>query len=104
MQEEIKTIKEGVGVVAEIIKIAGNDPQVKEATKNLGQTAITITKTINNALMPLAAVNFAFDKTRTDFSGVFQRNLLDRTNLSRGPVSRAATLQSILPTRTAASH
>lgn len=52
---------------------------MKEAAKNLGQTAVTITKTINTALLPLAAVNFAFDKAREYFSGEFQKDLLDRT-------------------------
>lgn len=79
MQEEAKTVREGVGVIADLIKIAGDDPQVKEAAKNLGQTAVTITKTINTALLPLAAVNFAFDRARQYFSGGFQRDLLDRT-------------------------
>lgn len=79
MQEEVKTVREGLGVVADLIKIAGDDPQVREAAKNLGQTAVTITKTINTALLPLAAVNFAFDKARTYFSGRFQQDLLDRT-------------------------
>lgn len=79
MQEEAKTVREGVGVIADLIKIAGDDPQVKEAAKNLGQTAVTITRTINTALLPLAAVNFAFDRARQYFSGGFQRDLLDRT-------------------------
>jgi hypothetical protein len=79
MQDETKAIREGIGAVADLIKIAGDDPQVREAAKNLGQTAVTITKTINTALLPLAAVNFAFDKARAYFSGRFQRDLLDRT-------------------------
>jgi hypothetical protein len=79
MQEEIKAAREGVGIVGDLIKLAGEDPQVREAAKNLGQTAVTITKTINTALLPLAAVNFAFDKAREYFSGRFQKDLLDRT-------------------------
>ena len=79
MQEEMKTAREGVGVLADLIKVAGDDPQVREAAKNLGQTAVTITKTINTALLPLAAVNFAFEKARLYFSGKFQQDLLDRT-------------------------
>ena len=74
----IKTAKEGVSVVTEIIKAAGDDPKVKEAAGNLGQTAVTLTKTINNALLPLASVNFAFDKARTYFSKKFQEDLSDK--------------------------
>lgn len=62
-------------MVTEIIKAAGDDPNVKEAAGNLGKTAVTLTKTINNSLLPLAAVNFAFEKARTYFSGKFQEDM-----------------------------
>lgn len=71
----LKTAKEGVSLVAEVIKAAGDNPQVKEAASNLGQTAVTLTKTINNVLVPLAAINFAFDKARAYFSGTFQQEI-----------------------------
>lgn len=71
----LKTAKDGIALVGEILKVAGDNPNVKEAASNLGQTAVTITKTINNALLPLAAVNFAFDKARTYFNGKFQNDL-----------------------------
>lgn len=73
--DPLKTAKDGISVVGEIIKAAGSNEQVKEAASNLGQTAVTITKTINNALLPLAAVNFAFDKAKTYFSQHFQQDL-----------------------------
>ncbi len=76
--DPIKTAKEGVSVVTEIIKAAGDDPSVKEAAGNLGQTAVTLTTTINNALLPLAAVNFAFDKARTYFSEKFQKDMTEK--------------------------
>jgi hypothetical protein len=71
MQDDdpIKVAKDSVSLVAEVIKAAGDNPQVKEAASNLGQTAVTLTKTINNVLVPLAAINFAFDKARTYLSG-----------------------------------
>lgn len=75
----IKTAHEGVALVGEILKAAGNNPQVKEAGQNLGQTAVTITKAINNALMPLAAVNFAFDKARNYFAERFQQDISAKT-------------------------
>lgn len=79
MEEEIKTTGQAVGAIAELIKTAGETPEAKEAAKNIGQTAVTITKTINTALLPLAAINFAFDKAKLYFSGQFQRDLIDRT-------------------------
>lgn len=77
MQDDnpIKVAKDGISLVAEVIKAAGDNHQVKEAASNLGQTAVTLTKTINNVLVPLAAINFAFDKARTYFSGTFQQEI-----------------------------
>jgi hypothetical protein len=79
MNEQLKAVKEGVGVITEIIKIAGENPQVKEAGEHLGRAALTISKTINNALLPLAAVNFAFDKARKYFNEKFQQDLEEKT-------------------------
>lgn len=75
IDDSIKTATSGVALVGEIIKAAGDNPSVKEAGQNLGQTALTITKTINNALLPLAAVNFAFDKARVYFAEKFQEDI-----------------------------
>lgn len=74
-QDQLKAAKDGVSLVTEIIKAAGDNPQVKEAAGNLGKTAVTLTKTINNVLVPLAAINFAFDKARDYFSGKFQQDI-----------------------------
>ena len=78
--ETIKTVTSGVALVGEIIKAAGDNPEVKEAGKNLGRTALTITKIINNALLPLAAVNFAFEKARIYFAEKFQQELSQKTS------------------------
>jgi hypothetical protein len=74
----IKAAHEGVSLVAAVIKAAGDNPQVKEAASNLGQAAVTLTKTINNVLVPLAAINFAFDKARAYFSGKFQQEIAEK--------------------------
>lgn len=76
--DPIKVAKDGVSLVAEVLKAAGDNPQVKEAAGNLGQTAVTLTKTINNVLVPLAAINFAFDKARAYFSGKFQQDIAEK--------------------------
>lgn len=80
INDSIKTATSGVALVGEIIKAAGDNPNVKEAGQNLGQTALTITKTINNALLPLAAVNFAFDKARIYFAEKFQQDILQKAS------------------------
>ncbi|MGH8729143.1 MAG: DUF4393 domain-containing protein [Burkholderiales bacterium] len=74
IDETLKTAKETVTLVGELIKAAGDNPNVKAAGNELGKTALTITKCINNALPP-AAVNFAFDKARVYFAERFQYDL-----------------------------
>jgi hypothetical protein len=66
-------------VVSAIVKAAGDDPKAKEAAHNIGESAVVITRLINNALMPLAAVNFAFQKAREYFSRKFQADLAEKT-------------------------
>lgn len=77
-EEPLKTAKDGIALIGEVIKAAGDNPQVKEAAGNLGQTALTLTKAINNVLVPLAAINFAFDKARSYFSGRFQQDIAEK--------------------------
>jgi hypothetical protein len=79
IDDSIGSARGGVALVGEILKAAGDNPNVKQSAQNLGQTALTITKTINNALLPLAAVNFAFDKARTYFSEKFQQDIAAKT-------------------------
>ena len=78
-EDPVKTVNDGVLIVAEVLKAAGDAPQVKEAAGNLGQTAVTLTKAINNVLLPLAAVNFAFDKARAYYNSKFQQDLAEKT-------------------------
>lgn len=79
IDDNIKNVKEGVAIVGDIIKAAGNNPNVIEAGSQLGKTALTITKTINNALLPLAAINFAFDKARVYFNEHFKNDIEEKT-------------------------
>lgn len=74
----IDTARGGIALIADVIKAAGDSPHVKEAANNLGQTAVTLTKTINNVLVPLAAINFAFDKARAYFAGKFQAEIEEK--------------------------
>lgn len=76
----ITDAKTTIEVVASIIQAAGNDPQVKVASSNLGQTAVTLTKAINNVLLPIAALNFAFDKARRYFDDKFKDDLMSKVS------------------------
>ena len=80
MEDEIKAAKEGVTLVGELIKAAGDNPQVKAAGSNLGQAALTLSKTINTVLLPLAALNFAVDKAREYFSDKFPQEITERAS------------------------
>lgn len=73
--ESLKDVKNGVAIIGEVIKAAGDNPNVKAAGSELGRTALTLTKTINNALLPLAAVNYAFEKAHEYFKNRFQKDL-----------------------------
>ena len=77
--ETVKNTKDGVAVIAEIIKAAGESPNVKEAGQELGKTALTLTKAINTVLLPIAAVNFAFDKARRYFEEEFQLDIVEKS-------------------------
>ncbi|PLY11236.1 MAG: hypothetical protein C0626_01305 [Arcobacter sp.] len=75
IDEGIDSTKKITEVVGELIKHAGDTPEIKESGKNLGQAALTITKTINNALLPLAAINYSFDKAKKYFSEKFEKDM-----------------------------
>ncbi len=76
--DPLGTAKTGAEVLNAVIKIAGDDPNVKKAGAELGRSALTITQTINNALLPLAAVNFAFEKARKYFAERFDQDLQEK--------------------------
>jgi hypothetical protein len=80
-EEPLSTANNGIALIGEVIKAAGDSPQVKEAAGNLGETAVTLTKAINNVLVPLAAINFAFDKARAYVSGKFQQEIAEKAEL-----------------------
>lgn len=78
--DPLKNASDGIHIIGEIIKAAGDNPNVKEAGNELGKTALILTKAINNALLPLAAVNFAFEKARAYFSTKFQHELENKAS------------------------
>jgi hypothetical protein len=81
MCDPLKAAKDtAVTIVTEVIRAAGDNPDVKEAGQNLGKAALIVTKTINNALLPLAAINFAFDKAKVYFSEKFQNDLSEKAS------------------------
>ena len=72
--------KEVITTIGEIIKVAGDNPDAKAAGNELGKTAHTLTKTINNALLPLAAINFGFEKAKEYFSTKFESDIEEKAS------------------------
>lgn len=70
-----KAVEAGAGAVSAIIKAAGSDPNARAAGGELGKSALTLTKAINVALLPLAAVNFGYEKARKYFEQRFQAEI-----------------------------
>lgn len=77
--DAIATAREGTAAVGELIKAAGDSDEAKTAARNLGKTAVTITETVNNCLLPLAAVNFAVEKARQYFVNKFADDMAEKT-------------------------
>jgi hypothetical protein len=71
----LQDAKDGLAVAGELIKLAGEDPKAREAAAHIGEAAVTLAKTINNALLPLAAANFAIEKARKYFADKFGDDL-----------------------------
>lgn len=74
-QDPLSDAKTAIGVVADIIRVAGDQPDVRKAGANLGKTALTLTSTINNLMAPFVAFNFICEKTKLYFTEHFEADL-----------------------------
>lgn len=61
-----------------IVDIAAVHPEFKQAGTNLAKSTRTITELIDNCLLPIAAVNYAFKKARNYFEGSFAEDLREK--------------------------
>jgi hypothetical protein len=76
--DPLKTASTGVALVGELIKAAGENPDTKQAGRELGKATLTLAKAINLALLPLAAVNFGFEKAKVYFADHFSRDIAEK--------------------------
>ena len=67
------------GLVTELILIAKDNPETKEAAKNLASTAKIITGTLKRAVIPLAVVNYGIDKFENYIKNQFQSDMNSKT-------------------------
>lgn len=65
-------------IVGELVTEVASSPNIREAGSQLAKTALTVTKAINVFLLPLAAVNFAYDKAKEYFLGRFQEEFKEK--------------------------
>lgn len=70
--------KGSIAVVREIMRAAGDNPDVRDAGRNLGKTAKTLTEAVNIALLPIAAVNFGYQKAKSYFSTTFSGEMEEK--------------------------
>ncbi len=71
-------------VIGEFLKISAETEEAKEAAIQVGSAARTLAKSLNVALLPIAAINFAYDKARIYFETRFEADLakvLERRNI-----------------------
>lgn len=65
-------------VAIELLEAAKGSEDLKNAGKTMGRSLSTIATTIENALLPLAALNFGIQKAKDYFSGDFQRDFAEK--------------------------
>lgn len=76
----VDNAQKAVSALTEIINLAKDDPDAKEAARNLAKSARTITQTINTCLLPLAAVNYSIESAKEYFiNGGFKKDLEEVT-------------------------
>lgn len=66
-------------VAKDLMELAKNDDNTKAASKNFGESAVIISKTVKNCLLPLAAVNYGIEKAKVYFERTFKNDLEEKT-------------------------
>ena len=64
-----------IETVKTVFELASESPELAEAGRSFAKSALTISKAVNNALLPIAAVNFGFEKARTYFNERFAKDM-----------------------------
>lgn len=71
-------IKKGVDALVDVVVACKDSEHGAESINQLGQSAVIITTAIKNCLLPIAAVNFGFEKARVYFSEKFERDFSEK--------------------------
>lgn len=76
MADTATTVATAVG---ELIRAAGDSKEAKQAGAEVGKVLVTVTKALNNVLLPLAALNNGFDRARAYFDKRFGEDIAEKT-------------------------
>ena len=68
-------------ILSKVIESASGNENIKSAGKEIGKTVLTIAKAVNTALLPLAAVNFGYEKARNYFTRDFEKEFTEVTKI-----------------------
>jgi hypothetical protein len=71
----LQAAEKGLSVTEKLIDMAGKSPEARQAGVELGKTVLTITKTVNTFLLPLAAINYGAEKARRYFQEKFESDM-----------------------------
>ena len=74
MSDEAPTGK-AIETAKAVFELAAESPELTEAGRSLAKSALTIAKAVDNALLPIAAVNFGFEKARNYFNERFAKDM-----------------------------
>jgi hypothetical protein len=67
-----------MAAVGELIKASADNPNIKAAGGELGKAAFTVAKAINVVLLPIAAINYGYERARDYFQGKFETDLNEK--------------------------
>lgn len=70
--------REGINGVVDLVHATANSKHGSQALENLGKTAVVVTNTINNVLLPLAAFNYGCDQARKYFENRFSIDIEEK--------------------------
>jgi hypothetical protein len=73
-------IKAGTQVALEVLKAVKDEPDVKQAGKNVAKSLSILTETVTNILLPLAALNYTVAKAKLYFQTKFQSEIQEKAS------------------------
>jgi hypothetical protein len=76
---EFENAKATLGIAGQLVGLAKESPELNEAGQKFASSALVVSKAVQNVLLPIAAVNYAFDKGRQYFQLNFQNDLEAKT-------------------------